>query len=99
MLGLDTMHKTVAQVFTVVKVNVHKQVDKCTGPLKTKQPTLQYGKLPPKSVEVRPWFEIAVNSSGSSGKKELRALAIIATQTRVIDILPGRVVTSIESAF
>ncbi|EGZ21834.1 hypothetical protein PHYSODRAFT_313861 [Phytophthora sojae] len=60
------MLHTIAQVFywRGMEADVHKLVDNCIVCLKAKHPTTRFGKLPPKSVEVRPWFEIAVDSIG-----------------------------------
>ncbi|KAE8912425.1 hypothetical protein PF005_g15379 [Phytophthora fragariae] len=71
-----------------MEADVHKLVDNCIVCLKAKHPTTRFGKLPPKSVEVRPWFEIAVDSIDPYGKKRVSALTIIDIATRLIEILP-----------
>ncbi|KAE8892938.1 hypothetical protein PF003_g23042 [Phytophthora fragariae] len=99
--GAATMAHTIAQVFywRGMEADVHKLVDNCIVCLKAKHPTTRFGKLPPKSVEVRPWFEIAVDSIGPYGKKRFSALTIIDTATRLIEILPTIDATSMEAAY
>ncbi|GMF52670.1 unnamed protein product [Phytophthora fragariaefolia] len=99
--GAATMVHTIAQEFywRGMEADVHKLVDNCIVCLKTKHPTTRFGKLTPKSVEVRPWFEIAVDTIGPYGKKRFSALPIIDTATRLIEILPTLDATSMEAAY
>lgn len=76
-----------------------KLVDGCTECLKAKHPTVRYGKLPPKTVEVWPWFEIAVDSIGPYGSQKFRALSIIDTATRLMELLPVINPDSAEAAY
>ncbi|EGZ08744.1 hypothetical protein PHYSODRAFT_524555, partial [Phytophthora sojae] len=79
--------------------DVKKLVDGCTECLKAKHPTVRYGKLPPKTVEVWPWFEIAVDSIGPYGSQKFRALSIIDTATRLMELLPVINPDSAEAAY
>lgn len=99
--GAATMVNTIGQVFywRGMEPDVRKLTDNCLACLKAKHPTTRYGKLPPKSVEVWPWFEIAVDSIGPYGRKGFRALTIIDTTTRLIEILPATDATSMEAAY
>ncbi|OWZ10035.1 Pol Polyprotein [Phytophthora megakarya] len=95
------MVNTISQVFywKCMEADVRDLVDNCTVCLKAKHPTIKYGKVPPKSVEVWPWYEIAVDSIGPYGRKGFRALTIIDTSTRLIEILPALDATSNEAAY
>lgn len=99
--GAATMKNTIAQVFhwDGMETDIRKFVDKCITCLKAKHPTTRYGLLPPKTVEVWPWYEIAVDSIGPYGKKGFRALTIIDTSTRLVEILPALDATSAEAAY
>ncbi|KAF4133049.1 Integrase core domain [Phytophthora infestans] len=67
--------------------------------VKAKNPTARYSKLPVKKAIAWPWYGIAVNSIGPYGKQKFRALTIIDTSTRLIEVLPALDGTSSEADF
>ncbi|OWZ21651.1 Pol Polyprotein [Phytophthora megakarya] len=95
------MKNTIAQVFhwNGMEADIRTFADGCVTCLKAKHPTARYGLLPPKTIEVWPWYEIAVDSIGPYGKKGFRALTIIGTATRLVEILPALDATSAEAAY
>ncbi|OWZ16093.1 Pol Polyprotein [Phytophthora megakarya] len=99
--GASTMKNTISQVFTwsTLESDTTKLVDACLACSKAKHPTVRYGKLPAKKAIAWPWYEIAVDSIGPYGKQKFRALTIIDTSTRLIEILPALDGTSAEAAY
>lgn len=99
--GASTMKSTISQVFTwsTLERDTIKLVDACLACSKAKHSTVRYGKLPAKKAIAWPWFEIAVDSIGPYGKQKFRALTIIDTSTRLIEILPALDGSSAEAAF
>ncbi|EGZ16399.1 hypothetical protein PHYSODRAFT_509657 [Phytophthora sojae] len=66
---------------------------------KSKHPIVKYGKLPAKTVVVRPWFEVAIDSIEPYGKNKFRALTMIDTSTRLTEIQPVDDASSDDAAF
>ncbi|DBA04354.1 TPA: hypothetical protein N0F65_002116 [Lagenidium giganteum] len=58
----------------------------------------QYGKIPYKTKETRPWFEVAVDCIGPFGAHGFRAITIIDTCTRLLEMAPLTAATSLECA-
>ncbi|EGZ18962.1 hypothetical protein PHYSODRAFT_315416 [Phytophthora sojae] len=67
-------------------VDVPNWVRNCTECAQTKVDRNKYGKLPTKTVEARPWAEVAVGSIGPFGPKKWRALTMIDTSTRLLEM-------------
>ncbi|KAF4037823.1 Integrase zinc binding domain [Phytophthora infestans] len=68
--------------------DVNNWVRNCEECAKPKTARTKYGKLPTKTMEVRPWAEMAVDSNGPFGKQKWKALTIIDTSTRLVEIAP-----------
>ncbi|GMF46035.1 unnamed protein product [Phytophthora fragariaefolia] len=94
--GGATMKNTIAQFFHWAGMEKDVRTLVC---LKAKHPTVRYGKLLPKTLEVWSWFEIAVNSIGPYGPQKFRALSIIDTATRLMELLPVINPISTEAAY
>ncbi|KAG3078613.1 hypothetical protein PI125_g20932 [Phytophthora idaei] len=99
--GASTMRATISQVFTWPNLerDTTQLVEACVLCSKAKHPTVRYGKLPAKKAIAWPWYEIAVDSIGPYGKQKYRALTIIDTSTRLIEVLPAQDGSSAEAAF
>eukprot|EP00644_Phytophthora_capsici_P017717 jgi/Phyca11/128981/e_gw1.80.113.1 len=95
------MRNTIAEVFywKGLERDVQGFVDGCMKCLKAKHPMVRYGKLPPKTVEEWPWFEVAVDSIGSYGPQKFRALSIMDTATRLLELVPADDANSVEAAY
>ncbi|KAE9356037.1 hypothetical protein PF008_g3789 [Phytophthora fragariae] len=52
-----------------MEAHIIRYVRNCLACAKSKHPTVKYGKLPAKTVVMRPWFEVAIDSIGPYGKK------------------------------
>jgi hypothetical protein len=98
--GMSVMYKTITTVFHSMNVDkdIQNMIKKCEVSSTAKYPSHKYGKLPEKPVTVWPWFEVAVDSIGPYGDQGFRALTIIDTSTRLIEIQPTRNGTSAEAA-
>ncbi|DBA05126.1 TPA: hypothetical protein N0F65_004976 [Lagenidium giganteum] len=88
--GASTMHVTMAHVFMWPNMghDVKSYVAKCVTRRRSKHPTVHYGKLPTKATTVNPWFEIAVDSIGPYGPNKFRAITIVDTSTRLMELQP-----------
>lgn len=58
----------------------------------------KYGNLPAKEPERRPWFEIVVDSIEFYGKQLIRAMSIIETRIRLLELQPIVDSTSAEAS-
>eukprot|EP00644_Phytophthora_capsici_P010708 jgi/Phyca11/104757/e_gw1.9.811.1 len=74
-------------------------VRNCLPCTKSKHPTVKYGKFPAKTVTVRPWFEVAIDSIGPYGQRKFRAMTMIDTRTRLVEIQPVDDASSDGAAF
>ncbi|POM64275.1 Pol protein [Phytophthora palmivora] len=79
--------------------SIRSWVRNCKTCARSKDRKAKYGKIPAKTVEVRPWAEIAVDTLGPLGTKHhWRALTIIDTSTRLLEIANMDDGTSAEAA-
>ncbi|DBA01732.1 TPA: LOW QUALITY PROTEIN: hypothetical protein N0F65_010142 [Lagenidium giganteum] len=74
--GAGTMYATMAHAFACPNIerDVKAHVQGCRTCYTSKHPTMHYGKLPPKTTTVHPWFKSAVHSIGPYGPNKLRAI-------------------------
>ncbi|GMF54448.1 unnamed protein product [Phytophthora fragariaefolia] len=79
--------------------DVEKYVHSCLICTKNKHPTVKYGKLLEKTVVTRPWFEVAIGSIGPYGKQNFRAVTMIDTTTRPVEMQAVADASSDETAY
>ncbi|OWY96613.1 Pol Polyprotein [Phytophthora megakarya] len=82
-----------------MEAHVQQFVRNCLACTKSKHPTVKYGKLPTKTVIIRPWFEVVIDSIGPYGKNKFRAMTMIDTSTRLVEIQPVDDASSDDAAF
>ncbi|KAG2858100.1 hypothetical protein PC113_g10128 [Phytophthora cactorum] len=99
--GVAAMLKTMQNALTWKGMNrsVEQHVQACLPCTKNKHPTVKYGKLPEKTVITRPWFEVAIDSIGPYGKQKFRAITIIDTTTRLVEMHAVADQSSNEAAY
>lgn len=78
--------------------DIKRWVHKCKVCATSKHLPQAYGKIPQKTVEVRPWNEIAVDSIGPIGKGRWRAISIMDTSTRLLELAVQEDPSSAEAA-
>lgn len=78
--------------------SVRQWIRNCEQCARSKSRAGKFGKLPTKTVEVRPWGEIAVDTLGPVEGGQWRALTIIDTSTRLVEIAAMQDGTSAEAA-
>eukprot|EP00644_Phytophthora_capsici_P003336 jgi/Phyca11/68826/gw1.7.415.1 len=79
-------------------IDVSNWVRGCKQCARSKKTQKKYGKIPANTVEVRPWAEIAADSIGPFGPHQWRAMTIIDTSTRLLEIAAMDDGTSEEDA-
>ncbi|KAE9037000.1 hypothetical protein PR001_g8578 [Phytophthora rubi] len=71
----------------------------CIECVKSKHPTVKYGKLPLTTVTVHPWYEVVIDSISPFGKQQFRGVTIIDTSTRLCELHPAIDASSDEAAY
>ncbi|KAH9100500.1 hypothetical protein Ae201684P_006697 [Aphanomyces euteiches] len=87
--GATLLKATIRQVFRWPRMEpeIDQFVNSCDT-CKQKYPTKKYGLIPPKMITTQPWAEIAEDLIGPFGSQKFRAITIIDTATRLLEMAP-----------
>ena len=99
--GVTVLSGTLRQTFAWrgMDAEVNAFVKNCAGCKAKKQATAKkYGKLPYKTMELAPWFEIAVDYIELFGPKKFRAITIIDTTTKLLEMSNITTASSLQAS-